>query len=277
MPVRAFGPDGSGTDEATIKAIYYSIRMGARVINASWGDYDQAPLMKEAIRKAGEAGILFVAAAGNDAVNVDYEPFFPAGFPLENVVSVAAANRHDQEADFSNYGWRTVHVAAPGVEILSTYPGGTYGFSSGTSMAAPHVTGLAALLLSREPGLSPRQIRERLIRTSSRSRRYTRISVSGGRVHAGNLLADFVPVDPSPPESAWVSMPYSLETIHPYRNRTDQVFEIHVPGARFIRVVFDRFDLEGGWDAVTVSDDGEQGFDVLSGDFGEPFMRRASA
>jgi subtilisin family serine protease len=157
MPLKFIGPKYGNTASA-IEAINYATKMGAHIINASWGgpDYDHA--LKEAIENS---GLLFVAAAGNDGQNNNIAPFYPASFPSKNIVSVGAINNRGTKAAFSNYG-SAVDIAAPGVNILSTVPyeqqangqsnyEQAYGYMSGTSMAAPHVAGTAALIYSQDP------------------------------------------------------------------------------------------------------------------------------
>src|SRR5206468_3593533 len=107
--------------------------------------------LHDAIVAAMQDGMLFVAAAGNDFTNNDAFPTYPANFYVPNIISVAATDRNDTVVTFSNVGRRTVHIAAPGRDILSTLPNNTYGLDSGTSMAAPHVTGVAALLKAQNP------------------------------------------------------------------------------------------------------------------------------
>jgi len=131
--------------------------------NNSWGGFDFSQSLQDAIAAHLSDGILFVAAAGNDFSDNDQSPVYPASFFLSNVISVAATNRVDGLATFSDDGRRTVHLGAPGDQILSTTPNDTYGVFSGTSMAAPHVTGVAALLKAQDPSRDWRAIKNLLL------------------------------------------------------------------------------------------------------------------
>src|SRR5205085_3189733 len=127
--------------------------------NNSYGGGGFSQAEQDAIRAVGDSGILFVVAAGNDSDNNDIFPSFPANYDAPNIISVAATDRFDARSSFSNFRARTVHVAAPGSLVLSTTPNNTYDFYYGTSMATPHVTGLAALALAANPNLTVKQLR----------------------------------------------------------------------------------------------------------------------
>jgi subtilisin family serine protease len=158
MAVKFLGPNG-GTAEDAIEAIQYVTNMRKRGINIvvsnnSWGGGGWDKWEKDAIDQGGEAGILFVAAAGNDyGRNNDVIDHYPSGYDSDAIISVAATNRHNRLANFSNYGPTTVDIGAPGENIYSTLPNNRYGASSGTSMAAPQVTGAIALLAAAKPRL----------------------------------------------------------------------------------------------------------------------------
>jgi thermitase len=189
MPLKFMNASGSGTTKDAIKAINYVIdrkRAGVnvRVINASWGSTMKSKALEDVIREAGEAGVLFVAAAGNSSADSDRSPHYPAGYNLPNVISVAALNRKDELASFSNYGAKSVHIAAPGAEILSTWLGGTFEEHSGTSMATPEVVGVAALVLSLDPELSVKELRQRLMDATDPLPALKGKVVSGGRINA---------------------------------------------------------------------------------------------
>jgi subtilisin family serine protease len=185
MPLKAFQgpgdcPGQAGSDGAVVAAIDYAGAMGAPIINASWGGPGNSSVLNAAIA---DFGALFVAAAGNNGQNLDSgaNSFYPAESTLPNVLSVAAINQQGNRASFSNYGASTVDIAAPGTKIFSTFPGG-YAFEDGTSMAAPHVTGVAALGLGVAPGLTTAALKARIL-----SRGVTLPSVVGKTV-TGKLV-----------------------------------------------------------------------------------------
>jgi subtilisin family serine protease len=157
MPLKFLGPDGGYTSDA-IAAIDYAVANGARVINASWGGDAYSAALCDAIELAGDAGVVVVAAAGNDGTNNDASGSWPSNCPATSLISVAATTSSDGLASFSNYGALQVDVGAPGNGVLSTYPGSAYAYMSGTSMAAPHVSGIAAALMGLHPEMAPWQV-----------------------------------------------------------------------------------------------------------------------
>jgi subtilisin family serine protease len=177
MPIRAV-PDGDEHDKDIANAIRYAVDNGAWVINMSFGKSfsPEKSWVDEAAKYAASKGVLLVHAAGNDAKNIDVEDNFPSRNydndtlqPFSNWITVGASGATTKElaAPFSNYGKREVDVFAPGVRIYSTLPGGnTYGEKDGTSMASPVVAGLASLILSYYPELTPEQVIY-IIKTSS--------------------------------------------------------------------------------------------------------------
>jgi subtilisin family serine protease/DNA-binding beta-propeller fold protein YncE len=196
LPVKFLAADGTGFSADAIRAIDYAALMGAQVMNNSWGGGGFSKAMQEAIEAAGATGVLFVAAAGNDEANLDLDPHYPASYPSANIIPVAATDASDTLALFSNYGSSSVPLAAPGVTILSTLPGGRYGVLSGTSMASPVVAGAVALLRAREPDASVAAIRQRLLDSADRLPALLTRTISGGRLNVFKMMAD---EDPTPP------------------------------------------------------------------------------
>ncbi|MEM6531829.1 MAG: fibronectin type III domain-containing protein [Myxococcota bacterium] len=197
--VKMLGASGSGSLFDGASSILYAARNGAQIVNASWGCRCNASYVEDAIRELQANGGLFVAAAGNStADNDESRAHYPASHPVSNVVSVAATTTSDSLASFSNYGRTRVHVAAPGQGILSTYPGGRYASLSGTSMAAPHVAGMAALLLSLEPSLTTDQLKARLIQSSDPVAALGGRVVANGRVNALRLIGEDRDPPPAP-------------------------------------------------------------------------------
>ncbi len=189
MALRFIGEKGQGDSAGAIKAIDYAVANGARVINASWGSEGEEEgddALREAIQRAEAKGVVFVAAAGNGRVNqttmqgegfnndTDSKPMYPCSYPYENIISVAAFDSSLAIAKFSNFGKKSVDIGAPGVKILSTVPGGKYQDTiidlgsmkvtwDGTSMASPFVAGSVAVLMSRYPALSGKEIKDKLL------------------------------------------------------------------------------------------------------------------
>ncbi|MFN0278443.1 MAG: S8 family serine peptidase [Pyrinomonadaceae bacterium] len=195
MPLKFLGRGGSGPLGAAIEAINYTIDRKAngvnvRVISASWGSTMKSRALEDAIRAAGDAGILFVAAAGNNGSNNDRWAHYPSNYDLPNLISVAALDRNDQLAGFSNFGTKRVHIAAPGKDILSTWLNGNYREASGTSMATPYVSGVAALIVANEPKITMEKLRERILKTADKLDALDGKVETGGRVCAANVLAE---------------------------------------------------------------------------------------
>lgn len=252
LPVKFLGGDGSGTLQGAVESINYARLMKVNIMSNSWGGGGFTQSLKDAIEKARDAGILFVAAAGNDKNDNDKNPSYPATYDVDNVVSVAATDNKDAIASFSNYGAKTVHVSAPGVRVLSTTMGGKYGTFSGTSMAAPHVAGIAALVLSANGGMDYQELKRRLIATSDRVPALRARSISRGRVNAYNALKNSMPPSQEPDESQWKTVEHAVESKHPYDSRSDQTFTINQPGAKFVRVIFEKVDTEASYDKVLI-------------------------
>ncbi len=191
LPLRFIGPAGGYISDA-IAAIEYAVAMGARISNNSWGGTTYSSALYDAIRSAGATGHLFVAAAGNNGQNSDNAPFYPAAYDLDCIASVAAVDSALNRAGFSNYGAESVDLGAPGVGIYSLAAGGAYGHMSGTTMAAPYVAGVAALVASVIPEGDAAAIRERLFSTVRPLASLQGITTTGGMVDAVAALASQV-------------------------------------------------------------------------------------
>ena len=208
MALKIFADDSQfayTSDE--IAAIEYAAGMGADVINASWGGYGFSQALRSAIIDARTAGITFVAAAGNDSVDADAMPMYPAAYDLDNIISVLATNHNDDMSWYSNYGAASVDIGAPGGDdrqggiagmIYSTIPGGEYAYNEGTSMAAPHVAGACAMLLSFEPTLTYTEVKNTLLGTAARLDSLSGRCVSGGRMNLGAAIREMA-IDEDPP------------------------------------------------------------------------------
>lgn len=171
LPIKFMDASGSGRLSDAIAAIDYMVDLklnhgvNIKVSNNSWGGGGYSVALENAIKRARDAGILFVVAAGNDGTDVDQFPSYPGSYEVENIIRVAAVDSDQNLANFSNYGALGVDIAAPGVNIVSTLPGQQYGSLSGTSMAAPHVAGSLALLFSLFPAIGMSDAIERLLET----------------------------------------------------------------------------------------------------------------
>lgn len=195
MALKFLGRSGFGSTKNAIEAINYAIdrkRKGVniRVISASWGSTAKSKALEDAIRAAGEEGILFVAAAGNDGTDNDKRPHYPSNYKLPNVISVAALDRNDSLAGFSNRGAKTVHIAAPGKDIVSTWLNDGFREASGTSMATPQVSGVAALILATDPRMPLDKLRERLLKSVDQLDSLNGKVETGGRINAAKALGN---------------------------------------------------------------------------------------
>jgi subtilisin family serine protease len=227
MPLKIQSDRQVGSVSAAIEAIHYAVTMGAAVlsnswaVSAAWGEpgFDQpgfSPALRDAVLAARDAGVLFVAAAGNSAIDLDDQVLFPASYNLENTVTVAATDPDDLLASWSNFGPYTVELGAPGYSIVSTVPqdcnllgpppttrscdGSGYQIASGTSMAAPHVAGVLGLLRARHPDLPYRTIKEMLLTATDPLPTLSGLTISGGRLNAGTALMAVPPAEVGVPE-----------------------------------------------------------------------------
>ena len=199
MDLKFLDAQATGDTASAVAALNYAVAHGARISNNSWGGGDFDPALQTAIANAQAHGDVFVAAAGNGPLggrggNNDVSPEYPASYPSDNVISVAATDQNDRLASFSNYGLRTVSLAAPGVDIVSTTPhtaaapDGTYRYFSGTSMAAPQVTGVLALVESLHPDWSYARVIQQVLDTVDPLPSLAGRTVTGGRLDAAAAL-----------------------------------------------------------------------------------------
>ncbi|RIK35687.1 MAG: hypothetical protein DCC58_20215, partial [Chloroflexi bacterium] len=182
---------GGGSTFDAAAALAYAATMGFPIANNSWGGPLPSQAIVDALALARQAGVLVVVAAGNDGSDADDLPTYPASYPFPNIITVAATDHNDQLATFSNYGQRSIDLAAPGKDIYSTWTGVAglpYKYLSGTSMATPLVSGVAALILSRQPDASPVAIRTLLMSSVDQTPGLAGRVASGGRLNAASAL-----------------------------------------------------------------------------------------
>jgi len=271
MAVKFLAASGGGTLEGAIKSIDYAVQNGADILSNSWGGGGESRALKEAIERSHAAGTLFVAAAGNDGTSNDADPHFPSNYNVPNVLSVAAIDNKGLLASFSNFGKRTVHVAAPGVNIYSSLQGGKYDSWSGTSMATPHVSGVAALLASYDNSLTAVQIKERIMKTAKPLAGVRGKVTSGGIANAYLALTNQQsPPDASDP-SNWAHQTLAVSSAHPYLKNTNETFEVSVAGAKEMALYFEKFDTERGYDKVSFFDRAGKKLAEMSGSADESY------
>lgn len=193
MPIKYYSSKNSGSVNLsnTIKALNFAIDNGARIINYSGGGPEFSQEEYLAIKRAEVKGILIVAAAGNERQNADVREnfYYPAAYGTSNIISVAATDIYNNLLPSSNWGTKNVDVAAPGENIYSTLPGNKYGYMSGTSQATAFVTGIAAMLLSRDPLLKPSDLKQIILDSTERFPSLNGKTKTGGRVNAFKALA----------------------------------------------------------------------------------------
>lgn len=227
MAVKFLDESGSGWTSDAIASVQYAILMGAKVMNNSWGGgaYDMA--LEDTIRAAGNAGMLFVASAGNDyGSNNDDIPQYPSGYDLPNVIAVLSTDNTDQLSNHSNYGPTFVDIGAPGgdpdCEIYSCYRDGGYYYAYGTSMAAPHVAGACALIWSVSPSLPHTEVKDIILRTADPLASLAGRCVSGGRLNLHSAILET--------EVAWIDFALDSGSVLAGEvNDVDVIFDANQP------------------------------------------------
>jgi subtilisin family serine protease len=191
MAAKFLSSNGSGFTSDGVEAIDYARMMGAQIMNNSWGGTGISQSLSDAIERAQQAGIIFVASAGNNSTSSDLAPRYPAAYPHDNIVSVASSTRTDELSSFSNYGLRTVDLAAPGSAIYSTYNSSdsAYATLSGTSMASPHVVGALAVLKAQFPSATYPELINRLLATADHPPGFSQRVRSQGRLNLARALS----------------------------------------------------------------------------------------
>jgi subtilisin family serine protease len=182
MIVKVLDARGAGTTGGVAEGIRYAAANGARIINLSLGGPTRDSALVEAVRAAEAANVLLVCSAGNLGQNVDQRPSYPVAIPARNIIGVAATEPQNGRnlGSFSNFGRNTIALAAPGVDVLSSANDGGYELKSGTSMAAPHAAGVAALMAAMRTDMSANELRAQLLQNAGRAS----LPVSGGYLDA---------------------------------------------------------------------------------------------
>jgi thermitase len=271
MGVKFLDAGGSGTLEDAILAIDYATKMGAKIMSNSWGGGGFSQTLKDAITRSNAAGALFVAAAGNESNNNDSNPSYPASYDVPNVLAVAAIDNQGQLASFSSYGRSKVHVGAPGVNILSSTLGGKYESWSGTSMATPHVSGIAGLIASQFPTMTNVEIKQRIVSTARP------IAGLRGKVQSGGLANAYLALTNTQPEPdkndpvTWATVQANVSSEHPYKDKAKQEFAVNVPDAKQIAIYFSKFETEATYDTVKIYDSKGALVQTISGSNSESF------
>lgn len=266
MAVKFLSASGSGSLDNALKAIDYATKMGAKVMSNSWGGGGYSQTLLDAIKRSNEAGAIFIAAAGNDRKDNDKSPAYPASYNMPNIISVAAIDNQGARASFSNYGKTTVHLGAPGVNVYSS-TGGAYASWSGTSMATPHVAGVAALVWAHEPNLTAIQLKERLMQTAKQVAGLKGKTITGGIVNAYNALTNTIPEPDANDPVNWKAkiLEKEIASASPYLKNTKEEHLLKFEGVQQFALYFEKFDTEANYDFVKLIDANGAVLQTLSG------------
>ncbi len=270
LPIKILDHNGEGSVASAVMGIEDALMMRADILNLSWGMNSYSQLFYVMIQKTAREEAFVAAATGNDSANSDHEnPSFSAAFDLPNLLSVASVGTKGELSTYSNYGHKQVHIAAPGEAILTTKPRGEYETASGTSMAAPFVAGIAALLKAQDPKMTSVEIRNRILRSSRMLRSLHGRVKSGGLVNAFHALSDTrAPLESDDP-SDWLKKEISIETPHPYRAKYKQSQTVTIKRAKQLVLEFSKVEAEKDVDVVSLLDRTGKMFEAISGSFEE--------
>ncbi|KKN76798.1 hypothetical protein LCGC14_0366650 [marine sediment metagenome] len=254
MALKFLSDGGRGDTSDAIEALDYTVMMRNRGVNIrltsnSWGGGEFSQALADAVQRTADADMLFIAAAGNDSTDIDNPLFgyYPAAMTGDNQITVAATDHNDSLASFSNWGATSVDLGAPGVDILSTTPGDTFGTKSGTSMATPHVAGVAALAWDMNPTATYQEIRDAIFAGADPIPSLDGITVTGGRLNAYNTLQLMgLVIDSSSPGDGEVVTSFVTDFVinfrDPYDPATVQATDLLVNGITADTVTLDDAD-----------------------------------
>ncbi|MCL4144010.1 UNVERIFIED_CONTAM: hypothetical protein GTU68_058665 [Idotea baltica] len=203
MALKAFDNKGSGSLSTILPALEYARKMGVDLTNNSWGGTAYSEFLEEEIQAADSTQQLFVAAAGNENIELGKKPIYPASYSIKNIIAVGATDQKDQPAEFSNYDVEMVDLFAPGKNILSTLPNNQYGKKSGTSMAAPFVSGAICLMKSHDKKFFYMDIKGKLLSNTDKKSSLNNMAVSHGRL---NIFSSLQAATPIADCSAWTNL-----------------------------------------------------------------------
>jgi len=221
MPLKFLDGDGMGTTLDAISAISYGLQTGVKVFNNSWGGGGTSRALHDVVTQTYQKGALFVVAAGNESTDIDATPSYPASFEHPNLLSIAASTSLGSLAWFSNFGKKSVDVAAPGVSIYSSMPNGMYGYMSGTSMATPYVSRVAMLMMDQNRGISSFQVKEIIMDTATFVAELDPIIASGGIVDASKAILEAQSTVPDGVIPPYTPLTTSLSSEYDPQNSVD--------------------------------------------------------